>query len=148
MLRNMGRHMVSKSSADEAVVTFDTGTIAMTAFAHQEGIDELMTPSKMNKRYGQPDYDAPATKRQARALRQEGFKMRRKGDRPYKPTLNAIMATMKQGQAGLILRLMRDEQPKKSWVIPLPDRSFLGVNEEDVTEIVQTIFNQTINAKT
>ena len=147
MLGKLGRNLTTRYNAEQGVARFASITTGRIAYQQQHGVQEVFTPAKAKKRYGTPDYDAPATRRQARALKAAGYMVRRAGGRPYKPTIGWITENMKQGQAGLILRIMRDEQPATSWVIPLPARSFLGADEADINTMVQTIFNQTINAK-
>ncbi|MCU8012505.1 hypothetical protein [Shewanella sp. SM74] len=102
-----------------------TGKIA--AF-QQFGGSETMTAAKMAKKDGPLSYDDPCTKRQAKALANEGYKIRRaKGKNYRRATINEIMARMKMGQAGLILRLMRDKRDApRTWEVNVSPRGHLG----------------------
>lgn len=147
MMRKLGRKMETRYNDRNAIVKFSTPAIGRVATAQQKGIDETFTKAKAEKRYGTPDYDAPATRKQAKALKKEGFKQRRRDGKPFKPTIRWFTENMKQGQAGLILREMRDKPSINSWVIELPARTFLGATEQEIDGMVQTIFDQTTNAK-
>jgi phage gpG-like protein len=148
MLRGLSKRMTASADSKQATVGFSNPVVGRVARAQQDGINEIMTASKMQKLHGQPDYKAPATRHQARALREAGYKARKKGGKGFKNvSLRWITENLNQGQAGFILRLLRSSQPKQSWVIPLPSRSFLGASEKDINNMVQTIFNQTINAR-
>lgn len=147
MMRNMSNRLETYYDADQGIVTLSNPVIAMTAYAHQEGVDEWMSARVMQKKYGTPDYNKPCTKKQAKALRDLGFRQRRKGQKPKKLSLSEIQATMTAGQAGLIIRLMRKSPRKTSWIIPLPARSFLGATEQEINDMVGTVFNETIKAK-
>jgi phage virion morphogenesis protein len=146
MLRKIGGEMITVYNEFEGVVKFPSG-VGGVAAAHQKGIDVTMTKDRVQKRKGEPDVNAPATKYQALALKRAGFKQRRAGERPFKPSIRWIRENLKVGQAGLILRLIRQEPEKKSWVIHLPSRPFLGATEAEISDMVQTILQQTINAK-
>ncbi|MGN5077309.1 phage virion morphogenesis protein [Aeromonas veronii] len=71
----------------------------------------------------------PATKAQARKLRELGFKRpgARKGS--YRSaSLGWITGNLNYAQAGLLIRKLKDEPVKASWEIELPARPFLGAN--------------------
>lgn len=146
MLRKIGQKIITIYNDSEAKVTYTPAAMGV-ASAHQYGVDITMTAEKAQRRKGEPDTDSPATKYQAVALKREGFKQRRKGARPFKPTISWIRENLKVGQAGLILRAMRDSPAKKSWLIHLPARSHLGATNNEIYDMVQIIVNNTINAK-
>lgn len=148
MLRGLSKKLVARGDSKGATVTFNRHQIGQVARAHQEGHTETMTARKMEKIHGQPDYEAPATRAQAKALKAEGFKQRKKSGKGYKnATIKDITQTMTIGQAGIVLRLMRDKDAASSWQIPLPARSFLGATEKEISDMANTVFDQTINAK-
>ena len=62
-----------------------TGRIAAR---HQEGIAEKMTANRMARIHGKPDYDAPATKGQAKALIAEGVKVPKKKGKGFRKATN------------------------------------------------------------
>lgn len=145
MLAKMMRANVLRiRSTDElASITWKHGLTAQIAYRHQEGVPETMTARRMAKIHGQPDYDADATRLQAVALREEGFTIKGKGKRRLKPGIKWITSNLSLGQAGAILRLMRDKKAQSQWTIPVPARSFLGMTPQDITqtadELLQSI---------
>jgi len=69
-----------------------------------------------------------------------GFKAKIDG-RTKRPSQKWIMENLKIGQAGLLLRVLRDKAEKQSWLITLPKRQVLGASNEDISDMVQTIKN-------
>jgi len=148
MLRKVGRQMKTYYQPDSGKVAFDGTVIGRIARAHQDGIPEVMTADKMRRIHGQPDYSAAATTAQAKALRAEGYKARKKSGKGYRnASIREIKDTLTLGKAGIILRLMRDKPSKQRWVIPLPERSFLGATGQEINDMVNTVFDQTIRAR-
>ncbi|WP_299940128.1 hypothetical protein [uncultured Microbulbifer sp.] len=143
MLRGLSKRTRAKSTGLGGLVFFANSKTAQIAYQHQHGEPEEWTGQKAEKVYGQPDYEAPATRYQARALKKEGYKVRLPGGRKKKPTLRWITENLTLGQAGLILRKMRDDPGKSRWVIELPQRSFLGVTAWEVSELASKIFDET-----
>ncbi len=142
MLRGISKRMVVLSNSSQTDVTFKHTKTGRIAYAQQYGIAQEMTAAQAAKQYGTPDYKAPASASQAKALRNAGYKIRRKRGKGWKsPTLKWITQNISNGQAGFILRLLRDETPKKSWTINLPARSFLGATQNDINAMAQTLFN-------
>lgn len=121
-----------------------TGRIAAL---HQDGGSEQMSASRMARIHGSPDYNAPCSRSQAKALSAEGYKVRKaKGNGYRRASLNEIMATLSQGQAGVILRSMRDKPNKQRWEIPVAARPFLGDSADNVQRQLVSIIEQ-INHK-
>lgn len=121
-----------------------TGRIAAL---HQDGGSEQMSASRMARIHGTPDYNAPCSRSQAKALSAEGYKVRKaKGNGYRRASLNEIMATLSQGQAGVILRSMRDKTNKQRWEIPVAARPFLGDSADNVQRQLVSIIEQ-INHK-
>ncbi|MGH1374405.1 MAG: phage virion morphogenesis protein [Cellvibrionaceae bacterium] len=148
MLRGYSKLLRARGTAAAGIVDIKTGAASSGARAHQDGIASTMTASKMAKIHGEPDYSAPATRTQAKSLKAEGYKRpRAKGKGKSKATIKWIVENLTVGQAGQILRSMRDAPDKQSWIIQLPARSFLGATEKEIEGMVQTVFNQTVNAK-
>lgn len=117
-----------------------TGRIAAL---HQDGGSEQMSASRMARIHGTPDYNAPCSRSQAKALSAEGYKVRKaKGNGYRRASLNEIMATLSQGQAGVILRSMRDKPNKQRWEIPVAARPFLGDSAENVQRQLVSIIEQ------
>ncbi len=121
-----------------------TGRIAAL---HQDGGSEQMSASRMARIHGTPDYNAPCSRSQAKALSAEGYKVRKaKGNGYRRASLNEIMSTLSQGQAGVILRSMRDKPNKQRWEIPVAARPHLGDSADNVQRQLVSIIEQ-INQK-
>ena len=146
-LKNMGKDLKFNASSKRVQVTWPNKGVAKLGFRHQFGIPEVFTASKMAKIHGNPDYQQPASKKQAKALLQEGFRIKtadryksgtNKGKaKSKKPSQKWILENMKIGQAGLILRaLRREERPPRRWTIKVPERAFLGMPGGDASDIL------------
>ncbi|WP_020411001.1 phage virion morphogenesis protein [Hahella ganghwensis] len=145
MLRKLGRHLAVHSQSNRVDITFNNPLVGRIARQHQEGISEVMTSGRMRRIHGTPDYDAPASRSLARALRQEGFTIARHGGKGRKrPTLRWITEHLTQGQAGLILRQLQDKETKTRWEIPLPARSFLGATQTEIDAMADHLIEQTL----
>ncbi|WP_296059590.1 phage virion morphogenesis protein [uncultured Amphritea sp.] len=128
-------------------ITWPNAMMGKIARRHQEGIPETVTASDMAKRYGEPDYTGAATPEQAKSLVKEGFRVyagKRKNGRvkTRKASQKWIRENMTLGQAGLVLRLLREAQRKTQWEIPVPERSFLGVSATDKQQLADDFFQQ------
>ena len=71
-----------------------------------------------------------ATIAQAKKLRALGYAVKR-GKRWKKPTYRQITDTLTYAQAGVIIRKMSGRAVKTSWVINVPARAFLGMNDDE-----------------
>ncbi len=139
---------------DKAKVTWKNNRAGQVARRHQDGISETMTAQKAKKKNGTPDYQGPATAAQAKALIKEGFKLYRgtkksgknKGQaRKRRVSQRWIRDNMTLGQAGLILREMRNKPSQQSWEIPTPERSFLGMTRQESSKAGQEILEKVTN---
>ncbi|MBC17038.1 MAG: virion morphogenesis protein [Desulfovibrio sp.] len=134
LLRKMGKGLKPFMRGPNRVdLTWANGMTAKIADRHQRGIPEQWTAPKAEKVYGKPDYDNPATRGQARALKAEGYRLRVKKKRGKGCTLRRvsmkwIMQNLTVGQAGIILRQMRDKtrRGKQRWEVKPTARPFLG----------------------
>lgn len=117
-----------------------TGRIAAL---HQEGGTERMTASRMVRIHGKPDYQAPCTRSQAKALAAEGYKVRRAKGKGYRrATIKEITGSLTHGKATLVLSELRGQKSRKSWQIPVKARPFLGDTTTNVQRELATILNQ------
>ena len=148
-LKKMGKTLQFEATPKQVKVTWPNKSIAKLGARHQFGIDEVMTASRMVKIHGQPNYEDHATKKQAKALLEAGFTIsagkkfksgQNKGKtRRKRPSQKWIMENMKLGQAGLIIRTLRNTaNPPKRWNIPVPARPFLGMESNDAAEVLTT----------
>lgn len=146
MLRGLGKTLqVVSLSADEAVLGWGNRLAARIASDHQHGKGETMSASRMRRLGKTPDYNAPATRFQARALLKAGYRIRN-GKRWKRPSLGWMQENLTSGRAGLILTKLEGDTKKQRWQIDLPARAFLGADTQDVREIVRTVLQQTLNA--
>lgn len=99
---------------------------------HAEGATTTVQAASIKQR---PQGDEKATRRQALQLRKLGYK-RRKGNRWIAAPASWIVQNMRRAQAGLLIRELNGEEPKKSWRIEIPARVFLGVNDAELNRIL------------
>ena len=142
MLRGLSKQMVAFGDSKKGTVGFKVTRTGRIARAHQEGDSYSLSASDAKKK-GNENYDAASTRKQAKDLLNAGFKIRRKRGSGYKRASQKwILDNLKQGQAGLILKAMLDEQPKSNWRVNLPARSFLGANAKERENITDFIFSE------
>lgn len=146
MLKKLGKHIQVRTTANKADVTFSNNNIGRIARAHQEGVNQTMTAKDAKKRYGTPDYKAPATRKQAKDLRENGYKIRKtKGKGWKRPNLKWITNNLNSGQAGLTLRILKgNKKGKDSWQVPLPERSFLGQSHNEYKQLKNYMLDEAI----
>ena len=148
MLRKLGKTLEPYVySANRLELKHKNTLTGRIAALHQDGGSEQMSASRMARIHGTPDYNAPCSRSQAKALSAEGYKVRKaKGNGYRRASLNEIMSTLSQGQAGVILRSMRDKPNKQRWEIPVAARPFLGDSADNVQRQLVSIIEQ-INQK-
>lgn len=146
LLRHLSRQVAANFTTPDFV---EVGFKGHVAYQQHEGVTQVMTAAKMAQERGaRAHYEDPATKKQAKALRDEGYKIRVKGSKKWrKPSLKWIQENLKQKQAGLILTILREETPKKAWITSVPARTFLGATQTQVTKFVDKIFENTIHSR-
>jgi phage virion morphogenesis protein len=167
MLKNItkGKHLNVKTLGNDAVeVDWANSGIGRLAREHQEGMDQFFKMSG-DKNYGGGKYDQPATDRQAKALIVSGYKIRKarklnwNEESAYKkrrkngasewvtPSKAWIKRNIKMGQAGLILHELGYSSAKRSWTIERPSRSFLGASKEQVTDMLDEVYEAMLERK-
>lgn len=146
LLRRINRQIAPNFLTDDSVEISFKGVVALQ---QHEGITKVMTAKAIAQESGKRShYDEPATLKQAKALRAEGFKIRVKGTKKWRtPPLKWVTENFKQKQAGLILQILRDQPRKKSWLTKVPARPFLGATEQQINGFVNKIFDNTINSR-
>ena len=141
LLKKIGKNITTDTSDTKVDVTWKNRLEGMIAYRHQEGVPETFSAKKMQKIYGKPDYNQPATRKQAKALLEAGFrvyagKTRTGKTKSRRPSQKWIIENLTMGYAGMMVRTLRDEQPASSWTVNTPARAFLGVKEEQATAIL------------
>ena len=105
------------------------------AALHNQGKTFTANSTQMKKRAEKINYKAPASKRIAKVLIAKGYEIKEKDSDVYrKPSILEVQQRLTQGQAGLILRILRGKKPKQSWQVTTPKRSFLDEAPENVQE--------------
>ncbi len=147
VLKKMGKTIKFFANAKNVSLTWPNRMVARIAYRHQFGIPEVFNASRMLSIHGQPDYQQPASRKQAKALIKEGYTVStgetfksgaNKGKaKRKKPSQKTIVDTMSMGQAALIIRkLKKTETPPKRWTVKIPARPFLGVPGADASELL------------
>lgn len=169
MMKNItkGRNLNVKTlGVDAVLVDWKRPGIGKLARQHQEGMADLFNivgSHKFVDEFGK--YSKPATQLQAKSLISEGYKIRnarklnwnkekqysqyrkRGASNWVRPTQSWIISNLTLGQAGLILREMRTVSPKKSWKISRPSRSFLGASKEQITDMLDEVYEAMLERK-
>lgn len=155
LLKKHGRALRVRATPNSATVTWPNGLQARIASAHNEGITSHYTAAraaKEAKKRGEPDYSAPATAAQAKALLKEGFKLyrgkyrggKKKGQaRAQRVSQKWIRENMTIGKAMRILRQMRDEESETAWKVEVPARPTLGLEQNDTDKLMDKLTNET-----
>ena len=154
MLMGLHSQMVVRAAEGNKGVTvsWENPLLAAIGFRHQEGIGENWSPGRARNVYGQPNYKARATRKQAKALLREGYRLmvpaKGGGRRPKRVTVQWIEEKMTLGQAGLILRLLRTGQTKgkQSWRDTVPARPFLGVTPQQAEDLSRKLVKSLLAA--
>lgn len=142
---------VVRLTEDAAELGWGKRKTAMIAGVHNEGMTQRRTASQMRgfKRVN-PIW---ATAEQAKRLRRLGYKIRagktkRGASRWLRPSVEWITTNIKYSQAGLLIRLLKQEKPgPSSWEIELPKREFFGVaNQQEVSELIAYLLPQILNS--
>ena len=149
VLARMGRGLITQTTKNGVKVTWKQSLTAQIAYRHQHGIPESFTAAKMLKIFGRPDYKKPATRKQAKALIKEGFKVYAGktgggSSKSKRPSVRWIIENLNMGYAGLMLRNLISAEIKSRWQVKVPARPFLGVTDRESTKILQRIIKAEI----
>lgn len=150
MLSGLAKHLVVKDITEAGVtIGWNNGRYAGMAGVQHTGDRKTMTKRQLSEA-GNPDTETLATRRQARALIDAGYKVAF-GGRPGRrtPTMKWITENLSIAKASVILRALRGG-PKEQWEIVLPARAFLGIAESDMEKMQQqalALIEQAINAQ-
>lgn len=149
MLSKLGRNIQVHTSTNDAKVTFGNKRTGQIARAHQDGVTQRMTSSKAAQMYGTPNYKDDATRKQAKSLRDAGYKVRKKRGKGWKvPSLKWITENLTIGKAGLILRMLRgNKKSKSSWDIKVEQRSFLGQSTSESKQLTNYMLDEAMRLR-
>ena len=137
MLRGLPKLLEIRAPRQDVVeLGFAKGTMSahagIIAGTHQRGHTYKVTAAS-RRRIAPSDGGKlkPATKAQARKLRELGFKRPGQRKRSYRSaSIGWITANLNYAQAGLLIKKLKDEPVAESWEIELPARPFLGANAQ------------------
>ncbi|MDP5146009.1 hypothetical protein ORI98_06115 [Shewanella sp. ULN5] len=148
MLKRMGRTLEPYvKNANRLELKHKSSQVGRIAAFQQDGGVESMSASRMARIHGNIDYDAPATRSQAKALIALGYKTKKAKGKGYRrATISEIVANLNQRKAGLILKVLRDKPTKNRWPIPVKARPFLGDTTPNVQRELVKIIDH-INSK-
>ena len=146
LLKNMGKGLVVKAKAENVQVSWKKAGVAQVGYRHQHGVKEQFDAGKVVRRYGRPDYNAAATRTQAKSLLKAGFKIyagKTKGRvRTRRATQGWIMKNLTLGHAGYLIRRLLGKSPARTWTVDVPERPFLGVTAADGTDLMVDALRQ------
>ena len=150
LLKGLAKRLTVISKAQDGggvVVSWRNGLEAGIAGRHQWGIGEDWNPKRAREEYGTPDYKAPCTPAQARALIREGYRRPRQGKAPKRLSARELQQTFSIGQAGVILRILKtgNAKGKQAWKDTVPERPFLGVTPDQAAQYCEDLAARILN---
>ncbi len=104
--------------------------------AQKSGLTHRKRQAKKNKEPKQTD---PATKEQAKALRDLDFRMKPQGrqKRGKKPTLAWIKENMTVGEAAKTIQELENKTPARDWEVGRPERRLIGVSTQRLAMMIK-----------
>ncbi|WP_141685266.1 hypothetical protein [Pseudoalteromonas luteoviolacea] len=142
---NQKKRTYIKTSGMTSVIGYKKGRWGAIANAHAKGLKDKFTVKNLKNR-NLPDDRSRATQAQAERLVDLGYKRWDKRNKAFKEVSEkTIRRKLKFGQAGLIIRLLKErnkaaeKQRKKEWDIKRPVRELLGntVSEQNKIRIAE-----------
>jgi phage virion morphogenesis protein len=112
------------------------------AYQHQHGIAQesgLSARKRQAKKQKEPSKDDPATREQAKALRDLGFRLKPQGrqKRGRKPTIKWLTENMTLGEAVKTIQELENKTPARSWNIARPERRLIGISPKRVAMTIK-----------
>ena len=142
---------VTRVSPDEAELGWKNALTRWVAAQQHNGATERRTAAQM-RRWNRVPPGVACTDKQAKRLRQLGFRVRVPGKKSLsKPSVAWIQEHVNYAKAGLLIRILNDEKSEtsgaQSWDITLPKRQFLGVGiGQETSQLVNQVFQQILNS--
>ncbi len=142
---------VTRVSSDEAELGWKNALTRWVASQQHNGATERRSAAQM-RRWNRVPPGVACTDKQAKRLRQLGFRVRVPGKKTLsKPSVAWIQEHVNYAKAGLLIRILNDEKPEtsgaQSWDITLPKRQFLGVGiGQETSQLVNQVFQQILNS--
>ncbi len=112
------------------------------AYEHQHGLAQksgLSARKRQAKKDQEPKQTDPATKEQARALRDLDFRLKPQGrqKRGKKPTLAWIKENMTVGEAAKTIQELENKTPARDWEVGRPERRLIGVSPKRLAIMIK-----------
>ena len=141
---------VTRVSSDEAELGWKNALTRWVASQQHNGVSERRTAAQM-RRWNKVPPGIACTDKQAKRLRQVGFRVRVKGKKTLsRPSVAWIQEHVNYAKAGLLIRILNDEKKEasgaQSWDITLPKRQFLGASSNETSVLVNQVFQQILNS--
>ncbi|AZD52216.1 hypothetical protein C4K19_0398 [Pseudomonas chlororaphis subsp. aurantiaca] len=141
---------VTNLTPDEAELSWRNALTRWIATQQHNGISERRTAAQM-RRWNKTAPGLAATDKQAKRLRRLGFRVRQAGKKTLtRPSVAWIQEHVSYAQAGLLIRILDDERNEstgaQSWEITLPKRQFLGVSNEETSQLLHQLLQQILNS--
>ncbi|MGY3084141.1 virion morphogenesis protein [Pseudomonas fragi] len=142
---------VTRVSLDEAELGWKNALTRWVAAQQHNGATERRSAAQM-RRWNRVPPGVACTDKQAKRLRQLGFRVRVPGKKTLsKPSVAWIQEHVNYAKAGLLIRILNDEKSEtsgaQSWDITLPKRQFLGVGiGQETSQLVNQVFQQILNS--
>ena len=147
MFKKLSKKMRVFTGGEKVDVGYSTLRTGQIARAHHEGITTTVKAggSEFGESNTPPPKSKMCTKKQAKALRKAGYKIRRKGTNGWKrPGLKWMQENLSSNRAGLILRIMRSSEKKKEWDIHRPVRTHLGQDRDEEKDLKNFMLSEAI----
>nr|DAK68642.1 MAG TPA: virion morphogenesis protein [Caudoviricetes sp.] len=147
LLQSIGKRLEVIGGPDSGVlVSWKEALWGTAAYRNQHGVGKDWTPAGIRRQRGTPDYNAPATRKQAKLLVRNGY--RAGGKKAFhRVTVRWIETHMTLGGAGLALRILLTGKArgKQRWNDAPPAREFLGVTQAQTDEIINKVAQDCLN---
>ncbi|MBX8542467.1 phage virion morphogenesis protein [Pseudomonas cichorii] len=141
---------ITRLTAEEAELGWRNTLTRWVASQQHNGVSERRTAAQM-RQWNQVPPGTAATVKQAKRLRQLGFKTRQAGKKvATRPPVAWIQQHLNYARAGLLIRVLEtgptNGTGSQSWEIKLPKRQFLGASSSETTQLVNTVLQQILNS--
>jgi phage virion morphogenesis protein len=116
------------------------GFSSYVAARHQFGKGEASGIGRIQKKKEEPlDKNSPATRVQAKQLRELNFRFEPQGrqKRGKKPTIKWIVENMTMGKAAKEIQTLENRKPATKWEIDTPERRLIGISPKRVAMTIK-----------
>ncbi|MFB9134258.1 phage virion morphogenesis protein [Vibrio olivae] len=120
------------------------GTIALAHHSGEAQKSGLQQRFNQAKKANEPKKTDPATREQAKALRDLDFRLPATGrqNRGKKPTLKFIMQNMTVAEAAKVISDLENKHPARKWDIDRPERRLIGISARRAAMVIKRELNR------